>query len=157
MDLDQQGELFVLQLIDDISLPSPRQVAEESLADFAKQVWYGELDLVHLLRKHLVRPDTADEQRRRLLYVIDRLIRYPCILRSKAAQLRTVLNEWDELKPPQPTLEAAELAARHMLDKKAFEWGLKEDITPQMKAVLKYQTRHYAATLGRITGYTKLE
>lgn len=105
----------VLQLIDAICSQSPRQVANEALADFAKQVWYGELDLVVLVRKHLVRSAVADEQRRRLLYVIDRLICYPCILRSKAALLREVLKEWAELKPAQPTLYAVELAARHML------------------------------------------
>ncbi|MEN1910921.1 hypothetical protein P5Z57_28035, partial [Pseudomonas sp. CD3(2023)] len=54
-----------------------------------------------------------------------------------------------------PTPYAVELAARHMLDKKAFEWGLEEDITPQMKSVLQYQTRHYAASLGRVTGYSE--
>ncbi len=77
------------------------------------------------------------------------------MLRSKAAQLREVLKEWDELKPAQPTPYAVGLAAQHMLDKKAFEWGLEEDITLQMKSVLQYQTRHYAASLGRLTGYSK--
>lgn len=77
------------------------------------------------------------------------------MLRSKAALLREVLKEWAELKPSQPTLNAVELAVRHMLDKKAFEWGLEEDITPQMKSVLRYQTRHYAASLGRLTGYSE--
>lgn len=155
MNLDQLDEVRVLQLIDAICSRSPRQVANEALADFAKQVWYGELDLVVLVRNHLVRSAVADEQRRRLLYVIDRLICYPCILRSKAVLLREVLKEWAELKPAQPTPYAVELAARHMLDKKAFEWGLEEDITPQMKLVLQYQTRHYAASLGRLTGYSE--
>lgn len=155
MNLDQQDEASVLQLMNAICSRSPRQVPEHALADFAKQLWYGELNLVVLLREHLVRSDMADEQRRRLLYVIDRLICYPCILRSKATQLRTILKEWAELKPTQPTATAIELAARHMLDKKAFEWGLDEDITPQMKSVLQYQTRHYAASLGRVTGYSE--
>lgn len=155
MNLDQQDEVSVLQLINAICLRSPRQVPEDALTDFAKQVWYGELDLVPLLREHLMRSGMADEQSRRLLYVVDRLTCYPCMLRSKAAQLREVLGEWAELKPAQPTPYAVELAARHMLDKKAFEWGLEEDITPQMKSVLQYQTRHYAASLGRVTGYSE--
>ena len=155
MNLDQQNEVSFVQLMRAICSQSPRQVPEDSLADFAKQIWYGELNLVVLLREHLVRSDMADEQRRRLLYVIDRLICYPCILRSKATQLRAILKEWAELKPTQPTANAIELAARHMLDKKAFEWGLEEDITPQMKSVLQYQTRHYAASLGRVTGYSE--
>ncbi|EKT4562190.1 hypothetical protein QEM42_003387 [Pseudomonas putida] len=155
MELDQQDEVFVLQLIAAIYSRSPRQISEEVLADFAKQVWYGELDLVALLRRYLVQSGTTDEQRRRLLYVVDRLTCYPCMMRSKAALLREVLKEWAELKPSQPTLNAVELAVRHMLDKKAFEWGLEEDITPQMKSVLRYQTRHYAASLGRLTGYSE--
>ncbi|EMH6929970.1 TPA: hypothetical protein ACKP9X_005247 [Pseudomonas aeruginosa] len=155
MNLDQQDEESALQLINAICSRSPRQVPEDALADFAKQVWYGELDLVALLGEHLVRSGMADEQRRRLLYVVDRLTCYPCMLRSKAGQLREVLKEWAELKPTQPTTNAIELAARHMLDKKAFEWGLEEDITPQMKSVLQYQTRHYAASLGRKTGYSE--
>ncbi|MHA3886784.1 hypothetical protein [Stutzerimonas degradans] len=155
MNLDQQNEASVVQLIRAISSQSPREVPEDALADFAKQVWYGELNLAALLRRLLARSDMADEQRRRLLYVIDRLICYPCMLRSKATQLRTILKEWAELKPTQPTPNAIELAARHMLDKKALEWGLEEDITPQMKSVLQYQTRHYAASLGRVTGYSE--
>lgn len=77
------------------------------------------------------------------------------MLRSKAAELRAFLKEWAGLKPVQPTSYAVGLASRHMLDKKAFEWGLEEDITPQMKLVLKYQTRHYAASLGKLTGYSE--
>lgn len=155
MNLDKQNEVSVVQLMRAIYSRSPREIPEDALADFAKLVWYGELNLVVLLGEYLVRSDMADEQRRRLLYVIDRLICYPCILRSKATQLRTILKEWAELKPTQPTTNAIELAARHMLDKKAFEWGLEEDITPQMKSVLQYQTRHYAASLGRVTGYSE--
>jgi hypothetical protein len=155
MNLDQQDEVSVLQLMSAICSRSPREVTEDALAEFAKQIWYGELNLAALLRRLLVRSDMADEQRRRLLYVIDRLICYPCILRSKATLLRTILKEWAELKPTQPTTNAIELAARHMLDKKALEWGLEEDITPQMKSVLQYQTRHYAASLGRVTGYSE--
>lgn len=94
MNLDQQDEASVVQLINAICSRSPRQVPEDALTDFAKQVWYGELDLVPLLREHLVRSGMADEQSRRLLYVVDRLTCYPCMLRSKAAQLREVLGEW---------------------------------------------------------------
>lgn len=155
MNLDQQDEATVLQLMNAICSRSPRQVPEDALADFAKQVWYGDLHLAPLLRGHLVKSGVADEQRRRLLYVVDRLICFPCMLRSKAAQQREVLKEWAELKPAQPTPYAVELAARHMLDKKAFEWGLEEDITPQMKSVLQFQTRHYAASLGKATGYSE--
>lgn len=155
MNLNQQNEASVLRLIDAICSQCPRQISEKMLADFAKQVWYGELDLAPLLRESLVQTGVADESRRRLLYVVDRLTCYPCMLRSKAAELRAFLKEWAGLKPAQPTSYAIGLASRHMLDKKAFEWGLEEDITPQMKLVLKYQTRHYAASLGRLTGYSE--
>lgn len=155
MSLNQQNEASILRLIDAICSQCPRQISEKTLADFAKQVWYGELDLAPLFRKRLVQAGVADESRRRLLYVVDRLTCYPCMLRSKAAQLREVLTEWANLKPAQPTSYAVGLASRHMLDKKAFEWGLEEDITSQMKFVLKYQTRHYAASLGRLTGYSE--
>ncbi|TFF03281.1 hypothetical protein EXW72_21975 [Pseudomonas sp. BCA14] len=155
MDLNQKNEASFLQLIDTVCSRRPRQISEKALADFAKQVWYGELDLVPLLREHLVQVGVVDESRRRLLYVVDRLTCYPCMLRSKAAQLRELLKEWAELRLAQPTPYASELASRHLLDKKAFEWGLEEDITPQMKLVLKYQTRHYAASLGRVTGYSE--
>ncbi|WP_369302388.1 hypothetical protein [Pseudomonas sp. N2-5-1-1] len=155
MSLNQQNEASILRLIDAIGSQCPRQVSEKTLADFAKQVWYGELDLAPLLRESLVQTGVADESRRRLLYVVDRLTCYPCMLRSKAAELRAFLKEWAGLKPVQPTSYAVGLASRHMLDKKAFEWGLEEDITPQMKLVLKYQTRHYAASLGKLTGYSE--
>lgn len=155
MNLDQHDAVSVVQLMRAICSRSPREVPEDALADVAKQIWYGELNLAALLKELLARPDMADEQRRRLLYVIDRLICYPCILRSKAIQLRTVLKEWAALKPTQQTSNAIELAGRHMLDKKALEWGLEEDITPQMKSVLQYQTRHYAASVGRMTGYSE--
>lgn len=155
MNLDQHDEVSVVQLMRAICSRSPREIPEDTLADVAKQIWYGELNLAALLKELLAQPDMADEQRRRLLYVIDRLICYPCILRSKAIQLRTVLKEWAALKPTQPTANAIELAGRHMLDKKALEWGLEEDITPQMKSVLQYQTRHYAASVARMTGYSE--
>lgn len=50
MNLDQQDEATVLQLMNAICSRSPRQVPEDALADFAKQVWYGDLHLAPLLR-----------------------------------------------------------------------------------------------------------
>ena len=44
---------------------------EDALADFAKQVWYGDLHLA--LYQGAGKVGAADEQRRRLLYAVDRL------------------------------------------------------------------------------------
>jgi len=45
----------------------------------------------------------------------------------------------------------------HKLDKLAADWGLDEDVTLQAKSILKCQTRHYAASLGIVTGYSEFE
>lgn len=155
MDLDQQDEAYLLQLLDTICSQRPREISVDTLADFAKQIWYGELDLVPLFRRHLAQSNLADEQRRYLLYLVDRLSCFPCMLRSKAAQVRGMLKEWAGLKPIQPSPYAVELVAKFMLDKRAFDWGLDEDVSPQMKDILQYQTRHYAAALGKATGYSE--
>ncbi|KIK83130.1 hypothetical protein [Pseudomonas sp. W15Feb9B] len=155
MNIETKYESSFVALLLTVCLQNPSQIRVDSLADLAKQVWYGEIDLAPPLQHVLASTQRNAEEQRRVLYLIDRLIRFPCIRRSRAMRLKGILEQWAQLKPLHPSDDAARLFAEHKLDKRAFEWGLEEGVSLQMKEVLKYQTRHYAASLGVTTGYSE--
>lgn len=127
----------------------------QTLAELAKQLWYSPHDLVPDLQSEVSSKLQEVDQQRRALYLVDRLRRYPCLPDDKAAHLKEFVSCWAFLKPATPSKRASEMVASHRLDKLAFEWGLEEDLTAQMKEVLQYQTRHFAAKQGVRTGYNE--
>lgn len=142
------------RLLEDVTREGLRHASTEALAELAKQLWYGQGDLVPVLEEEVSRRLRQVDQKQRALYLVDRLRRFPCVPRDKATVLKAFVSSWSSLKPAARSPRASQLLAAHRLDKLAFEWGLEEDVSPQMKEVLQYQTRHYAATQGVRTGYS---
>ena len=142
------------KLLEDVTRGGLRHASAEALAELAKQLWYGQGDLVSVLEDEVSRRLRQVDQKQRALYLVDRLRRFPCVPRETAALLKAFVSSWSSLKPAARSPRASQLVATHRLDKLAFEWGLEEDVSPQMKEVLQYQTRHYAATQGVSTGYS---
>lgn len=128
----------------------------ELLKQLALELWYGDLDTEKLVGNELSSESLSPLQARRAIYLVDRLISFPCLSRSKAKALRSVVKVQEaQLKIHSPSKRAERLFKEHKLDKKAFEWGLQEDITIQMKSLLGYQTRHFAAATGQKNGYSE--
>lgn len=142
------------KLLEDVTREGLRHASVESLAELAKLLWYGQGDLVPVLEDEVSKRLRHVDQKQRALYLVDRLRRFPCVPRDKAAVLKAFVSSWSTLKPAARSPQASRLLAAHRLDRLAFEWGLEEDVSPQMKEVLQYQTRHYAATQGVRTGYS---
>lgn len=132
----------------------PSTVSVELLTKLALEIWYGELKIEYLIKNELSGESIDSDQARRALYLVDRLISFPCLSDIKAKSLQSILTLWGDLKDIPPSKVGQQLLMNYKLDKKALRWGLEEDITAQMKSLLKYQTRHFAATTGKITGYS---
>lgn len=134
----------------------PSNASVELLKKLALELWYGDLDIEKLVNKELSNEDLSPLQARRATYLVDRMISFPCLSRSKAKGLRSIVKLQEaRLKIHAPSKRAERLFREHKLDKKAFEWGLQRDITIQMKSLLQYQTRHFAATTGKKNGYSE--
>lgn len=142
------------RLLEDVTREGLGHASSEALAELAKQLWYGQRDLVPVLEEEVSKRLRKVDQKQRALYLVDRLRRFPCVPRDKATVLKAFVSSWSSLKPVARSRRANQLLAAHRLDKLAFEWGLEEDVSTQMKEVLQYQTRHYAATQGVRTGYS---
>lgn len=142
-------------LLENVTQQRLSQVASGSLVELAKQLWYGERDLVPLLQRELTGKLHQPEQKLRALYLVDLLRRFPCVPTEKAAHLKGFVSRWANLKPTEHSTRATQLVSRYQLDKLAYEWGLEEDVSKQMQDVLAFQTRHYAATQGVKTGYSE--
>ncbi len=152
----RKSDIFLTSVLCRIISKGLLDASVEDVAELAKQVWYGEDDVVLDLKRDLSSRKLGLEQKRRALYLIDRLRRYPCLTPSKATQLKELLMPYFFLKPVEQTPIAKGLIDSYRLDKLAFDWGLDEDISVQMKDVLQYQTRHFAATQGCSTGYDEV-
>ena len=143
------------KLLESVASAGLRHTSAEDLAELAKQLWYSPNDLMPELKREVSSKLRQVDQKKRALYLVDRLRRYPCVSEDKAAHLKEFVSSWAFLKPATPSKRASQLVASHRLDKLAFEWGLEEDVTTQMKEVLQYQTRHFAAKQGVRTGYNE--
>jgi len=131
-------------------------VSIELLKELVLEVWYGDLDIEKLINKELTSGRLTSLQARRAMYLVDRIISFPCLSRKKARLLKDIVERQGVgLKCTPPSETAEQLFKEHKLDKKAFEWGLQDDITIQMKSLLEYQTRHFAAATGKKTGYSE--
>lgn len=120
----------------------------ETFVEFALLIWYSD----NLRPEEVFRDLGGDEtSKRRAIYLIDRFRRYPCLTDERAEALRLFVMGWDSLK--RETKVQRKDNSIKSLDKLALEWGLDEDVVLLAKHVLKYQTRHYAATVGMRTGY----
>ena len=105
------------------------QAAPEALIEVALLVWYDADPLPSLKRALEV---LEGIQQRRARFVLDVIRRYPCTERERKQALRDLIDLKVNFRggPLTDLLHA---------------WGLDENDIPNTKAILPYQTRHYAA------------
>lgn len=130
------------------------EASSELLAELALIVWFAD-DAVESIQ-YILSNDMAGctgLMRRRALYLVDRLRRFPCITNEKATLLKALVTSNDFLKPAFFTKKADRLLSGSRLERLAYDWGLEDDVGRQMKDVLELQTRHYVQALGVKNGY----
>lgn len=104
------------------------QAAPETLIEVALFVWYAPNPLLAETR-----PEALEGiQQRRARFALDVIRRYPCIELERQRALRDLVD----LK--------VSFEGGSMVDL-LNAWDLDETETPNTKAILPYQTRHYAA------------
>lgn len=131
--------------------------ADASVEDFegvAKTLWYSEENLVEALNFTMAHRLDDVDQKRRLLYMVERFRRFGCVTHEKKNALRDFVQQWDHLKPHDFDEDAKRLVENHRLEALAFSWGLKHDLSRRLQDVLHFQTRHYADSLGSRNGYS---
>lgn len=133
--------------------------AQESVAlvEVAHAFWYGDESLVTLFEEVVDSASMSLTSKKKALYVLDTLRRYPCTSTNKKDVARLILSRHSSLKEVSQNENDWQRVKNYSLDKLAFEWGLSEDVSELMKDVLFYQTRHYAATQKVVTGFNEQE
>lgn len=138
-------------VVDDSFSAAPAQDFE----DVAKTLWYSEENLVDVLNFTMEHRLNDDEQKRRLLYMVERFRRFGCVTHEKKKALRDFVQQWDHLKPHHFDDDSKRLVESHRLEELAFSWGLKEDLSSRLQDVLHFQTRHYADSQRSRNGYSE--
>lgn len=95
-----------------------------------------------------------DDQKRRLLYMIERFRRFGCVTQEKKKALRDFVREWSHLQPDHVDARSMSLVEDHRLEELACSWGLCEALSARLQDVLRFQTRHYADTMRSRNGYS---
>lgn len=104
-------------------------LTSRELLDIALAIWYENYlpSISHL----------NSLQQRKAGYLIDRLMRYNCVDKSRKLELLKLVN----------TLKSNSYSPDNLVNTDAeplaVTWGLNEDISELMPDLLMYQTRHY--------------
>lgn len=147
-------ERFIDNLLELVSTPF-REQGSQKLVDVAVAVWYGDIVLLQGFSKVAKDPNVDDLSKKKALYILDTLRRYPCVSAARKKAAKQIISENTVLKGRSGDPFAEVRVKEFLLDRLAFEWGLSEDVSALMQDVLPYQTRHYAATQNTITGFNK--
>jgi hypothetical protein len=127
------------------------------LSRFAKAVWYETDEVYVYLEKRLSNPNLPQVRKRRLLYLVDRLRRFPCLTPEHATDLKRFVARWSSLANSVDRDLASRAARMNRYDKLAATWGLVEDVSSLMSKVLEFQTRHYVDEHRVTHGYSQLK
>jgi len=123
---------------------------------FAIAVWYFSDAMTDSLEQRLRQPGLAPVRKRRLMYLVDRLRRFPVMEPAKASQMKSFVEHWHYLTSTADAqaLRKAEKVNRY--DKVAVAWGLAENVSGLMSKVLEFQTRHFVDKHALPSGYSEL-
>lgn len=141
------------QVVVKVSKEPLHKVDEDVFACFAKSVW---LDTDHAKAKvheRLDHPALPLLRKRRLLYLMDRLRRYPCLDDHDAALLKSFVQAWEKRLSASGQWRQTAVNTR---DKLAQAWGVDEDASRLFSSVLDFQTRHYVDAHNLKSGYSPL-
>jgi hypothetical protein len=133
------------------------QLEKEVASTFAYAFWYANENMCKTVEHRLKQPGVAPVRKRRLMYLVDRLRRFPCLEAEQASKMKEFVGCWSSLsKSASPkVVERAEKVNRY--DKLAITWGLEENVSNVMSMVLEFQTRHFVDEHQLPSGYEKLK
>lgn len=141
------------QLIIKVSKVPLHNVNEEAFACFAKSVWFDTEHATARIQGRLNDPSVPLLRKRRLLYLIDRLRRYPCLDNHDAGALKHFVQMWERQLCSEGSWRQT---GNHTKDHLAQSWGVDEDASRLFSCVLDFQTRHYADEHKLKSGYGPL-
>jgi hypothetical protein len=123
---------------------------------FAVAVWYFSDAMTESLEQRLLQPGLAPVRKRRLMYLVDRLRRFPVMAPEQASRMKSFVNHWRYLTSTagEHVVRKAEKVNRY--DKVAVTWGLAENVSGLMSKVLEFQTRHFVDEHALPSGYSEL-
>ncbi|WP_259679231.1 hypothetical protein [Pseudomonas vranovensis] len=129
---------------------------QDAATRFAVALWYFSDAMTESLEQRLQHPGLAPVRKRRLLYLVDRLRRFPVLTPEKAAVMKSFVNQWRCLATTADSLAVRTAEKVNRYDKVAVTWGLTEDVSGLMSKVLEYQTRHFVDAHALPSGYSEL-
>ncbi|MCE0937452.1 DUF3106 domain-containing protein [Pseudomonas kurunegalensis] len=123
---------------------------------FAILFWYKNEDMHEALENRLNKPRLAPVRKRRLMYLVDRLRRFPCMKPEQAEQMKKLVARWRDLSQGLSAKLVEKAQAVNRYDKVAATWGVAEPVSSLMNMVLDLQTRHFVDAHHLPNGYAKV-
>lgn len=145
MTYEQMEDTDVWQVLVRVTDRKPSDVSAVQLSKLAWLVWHERRDRLPELQAAV--STLTDLRKKRALYLLDSLRRYPVVPDQRAASLKSLLQSYSQLKPQAPSEHAKKLLSSYKLDKVAADWGLEDDARKKFQALLPYQTRHFSSYL----------
>lgn len=130
---------------------------QDVATQFALAVWYFSDVMAESLEHRLQQPGLAPVRKRRLLYLVDRLRRFPVMEPEKASLMKSFVDHWRGLASTTHSQVARKAEKVNRYDKVAITWGLEENVSGLMSKVLEFQTRHFVDAHALSSGYSKLD
>ncbi|MFJ4056565.1 hypothetical protein ACIPZC_24385 [Pseudomonas sp. NPDC089743] len=122
----------------------PLEKVDRAVAEtFALLFWYKNEDMHEALEDRLKTPGLAPVRKRRLMYLVDRLRRFPCMKPERADQMKKLVAKWQSLSRNVNERLLAKAQQLNRYDKVAVAWGVAEPVGHLMSMVLELQTRHF--------------
>ncbi|MEX0296897.1 hypothetical protein AAH995_26870 [Pseudomonas putida] len=135
----------------------PLEKVDRAVAEtFALLFWYKNEDMHQAVEDRLKTPGLAAVRKRRLMYLVDRLRRFPCMKPERADQMKKLVAKWQGLSRNVNEKLVARAQQLNRYDKVAVAWGVAEPVGHLMSMVLELQTRHFVDAHQLPNGYAKL-
>ncbi|WP_425929302.1 hypothetical protein [Pseudomonas sp. NyZ201] len=136
---------------------SLERLPKDAASQFAYAFWYENDAMCESVEKRLNTPGLPQVRKRRLMYLVDRLRRFPCLTPEQASRMKDFVSRWSKLSQDVSRKVSKRAAATNPYDKLAATWGLEEKVSHVMNMVLELQTRHFVDEHNLPSGYSKLE
>jgi len=135
----------------------PLAKVDKTVAEtFALLFWYRSEDMREAVENRLKTPGLAPVRKRRLMYLVDRLRRFPCMKPEHAAKMKQLVSEWQNLSRSVSDKLVDRAQKLNRYDKVAAAWGVAEPVEHLMSTVLELQTRHFVDAHHLPNGYAQL-
>lgn len=154
-------EKELLKVLDHVVLVATKtsldRLEKDVASTFAYAYWYANDVMRKSVERRLKAPGVAPVRKRRLLYLVDRLRRFPCMAPEQASAMKTLVSDWSDLSRSASRKAVTRAAKVNRYDKLAAAWGLEENVSRVMSMVLELQTRHFVDEHHLPSGYAKLD